>query len=187
MCSPLLSGQISPDKIGFEGAEHDTNHPTIKANPNKFRMLIALFLCMIPQSKHFLDECDRLGLLVFEEIPGWQHVGDEYWKEIAINNVRDMIIEHRNHPSIIMWGVRINESGDFHDFYTKTNILAHECDPTRPTGGVRCFAHSELLEDKSNPLFNRSTQQRTTTGSTIKMMTTISGLLHGVISPNETI
>ena len=30
-----------------------------------------------PQSKHFIDECDRLGLLVFTEIPGWQHIGNE--------------------------------------------------------------------------------------------------------------
>jgi beta-galactosidase len=28
-----------------------------------------------PQSSWFLDHCDRLGLLVFEEIPGWQHIG----------------------------------------------------------------------------------------------------------------
>ena len=40
-----------------------------------------------PQSQYFIDECDRLGLLVFTEIPGWQHIGDEHWKEQAIHNV----------------------------------------------------------------------------------------------------
>ena len=34
-----------------------------------------------------------------------------------LDNVRDMIIEHRNHPSIILWGVRINESNDDNAFY----------------------------------------------------------------------
>lgn len=28
-----------------------------------------------PQSQYFLDECDRLGLLVFTELPGWQQIG----------------------------------------------------------------------------------------------------------------
>lgn len=100
-----------------------------------------------PQSIDFLNKCDEIGLLVFEEIPGWQNVGDEKWQEIAINNVKDMINRDKNHPSIILWGVRINESGDYHDFYSKTNEVAHNIDPYRKTGGVRCFAHSELLED----------------------------------------
>lgn len=100
-----------------------------------------------PQSPDFLDKCDELGLLVFEEIPGWQNVGDESWQAIAVENVKDMIIRDKNHPSIILWGVRINESGDYHDFYTKTNEIAHDLDPYRQTGGVRCFPHSELLED----------------------------------------
>ena len=32
-----------------------------------------------PQSQYFLDECDRRGLLVFTELPGWQHIGDDNW------------------------------------------------------------------------------------------------------------
>lgn len=36
-----------------------------------------------PQSPYFLDACDELGLLVFEELPGWQHVGDASWQEHA--------------------------------------------------------------------------------------------------------
>ena len=47
--------------------------------------------------------------------------------------------------------------------------------------------YSELLADKSNPLYNRATQQRTTTGSTIKMLTAVSGLLNKKISINEKI
>ena len=35
-----------------------------------------------PQSRHFLDRCDEIGLLVLEEIPGWQHIGDEKWKRL---------------------------------------------------------------------------------------------------------
>jgi beta-galactosidase len=100
-----------------------------------------------PQSRHFLDACDEVGLLVLEEIPGWQHIGDQAWQDISVDNVGRMIRRDWNHPSIILWGVRINESRDNHDFYTRTNALAHQLDPTRQTGGIRYFQESEFLED----------------------------------------
>ena len=100
-----------------------------------------------PQSQHFFDACDRLGLCVFTEIPGWQHIGDEAWKDQALLNVREMILENRNHPSIVLWGVRINESVDCDELYRKTNALAHELDPSRQTSGVRYIQKSSLLED----------------------------------------
>ncbi|MCR4998665.1 MAG: glycoside hydrolase family 2 protein [Lachnospiraceae bacterium] len=100
-----------------------------------------------PQSHYFIDECDRLGLLVFTEMPGWQHIGNDEWKEIAVENTREMVLEYRNHTSIILWGVRINESQDDDDFYVRTNKVAHELDSTRPTGGVRCNKKMSFLED----------------------------------------
>ncbi len=100
-----------------------------------------------PQSQYFLDECDRLGLLVFTEIPGWQHIGDEAWKDQAVRNVEEMVRQYRNHPSIVLWGVRINESQDDDAFYLRTNDLCHRLDPSRPTSGVRYLQKSSLLED----------------------------------------
>jgi beta-galactosidase len=100
-----------------------------------------------PQSRHFLDRCDEIGLLVFEEIPGWQHIGGPAWKAEAVENVRRMIERDWNRPSVIIWGVRINESQDDHDLYAETNRLARELDPTRQTGGVRFITDSEFLED----------------------------------------
>ena len=100
-----------------------------------------------PQSQHFIDRCDELGLLVFTEIPGWQHIGGEVWKRQAVQNVEDMVRQYRSHPSIILWGVRINESQDDDAFYRETNAMARRLDSTRPTGGVRCNKKSSLLED----------------------------------------
>ncbi|MBE6129854.1 MAG: glycoside hydrolase family 2 protein [Erysipelotrichaceae bacterium] len=100
-----------------------------------------------PQSHAFIDECDRRGILVFTEIPGWQHLGDRAWKQQAIENTREMVLEYRQHPSIIIWGVRINESLDDDELYRATNEMAHRLDPTRPTSGVRYLEKSSLLED----------------------------------------
>ncbi|MGI6714485.1 MAG: glycoside hydrolase family 2 protein [Bacilli bacterium] len=101
-----------------------------------------------PQSPHFLDACDELGLLVVNEVPGWQHISqDLLWRKRHLENVAEMVTRDFNHPSIILNGVRINESGDDHELYAASNEIAHRLDPTRPTTGVRNFYGSELLED----------------------------------------
>ena len=101
-----------------------------------------------PQSKHFLNRCDELGLLVFEEVPGWQSVGEsESWHYLMLQNVQDMILRDRNHPSIVLWGVRVNDSSDHEALYTKANLLAHDLDPTRQTGGGGQFGHPQFFED----------------------------------------
>ena len=100
-----------------------------------------------PQSVHFLRKCDEIGLLVFEEIPGWQHIGDEAWQTESIKNVEEMIKRDYNRPSIVLWGVRINESQDSHEFYVKTNAMAKSLDPIRQTGGVRYLENSDFIED----------------------------------------
>ena len=100
-----------------------------------------------PQSHYFIDECDRLGLLVFTEIPGWQHIGGQDWKDQAVHNTYEMVMQYRNHPSIVLWGVRINESQDDDELYRRTNTIARQLDPSRPTSGVRFMTKSSLLED----------------------------------------
>jgi len=151
----LLNGE----KVFLRGLNRHQCYPYVGyAVPEKLQREDARILkeelgCVIartshyPQSKHFIDECDKLGLLVFTEIPGWQHVGDEAWQAQAIENTREMVMQYRNHPSIVFWGVRINESQDNDDFYRRTNEVAHDLDPSRPTTGVRFIEQSHLLED----------------------------------------
>lgn len=101
-----------------------------------------------PQSEHFLNRCDEIGLLVVNEIPGWQHIiKEEKWRKQVLINTKAMVINQRNHPSVICHGVRIDESLDDHELYEKTNGIAHEFDPYHQTIGVRNFRNSELLED----------------------------------------
>lgn len=100
-----------------------------------------------PNSIHFLDRCDEIGLLVFTEMPSWQYLGDGEWRDICKDNVRRMVLRDRNHPSVILWGVRVNEGMDCDEFYAQTNEIARSLDNTRQTGGVRNMPFSHLLED----------------------------------------
>ncbi len=100
-----------------------------------------------PNSVHFLNRCDEIGLLVFTEMPSWQFLGEGEWRDICLDNVKRMVIRDRNHPSVILWGVRVNEGMDCDEFYTETNAMARSLDNTRQTGGVRNMPRSHLLED----------------------------------------
>ena len=65
-----------------------------------------------------------------------------------LNRIVQDLAGHVHHSEhVILWGVRINDSSDDHDFYARTNATAHQLDPTRQTGGIRAFQESELLED----------------------------------------
>jgi beta-galactosidase len=95
-----------------------------------------------PPDPEFLDECDRIGLLVMDEFPAWQYVGkDAEWQDNAANAVREMILRDRNHPSIFVWGVRANEGsfyeGDDQALYSRTYGLVKTLDPSRSPGGAR--------------------------------------------------
>ena len=89
-----------------------------------------------PQSEAFLDACDEIGLLAWEEAPGWGYLGDNAWLALADRDIADMIARDRNHPSVVIWGARLNETPDDAAFYGGTNELAHVLDDSRPTGGA---------------------------------------------------
>lgn len=88
-----------------------------------------------PQSEAFLNACDELGLMVWEETPGWGYLGDDAWKELLVRDVHDMIVRDRNHPAIVIWGVRANESANDLPLYRRTTELAKQLDDSRPASG----------------------------------------------------
>jgi beta-galactosidase len=89
-----------------------------------------------PQSPAFLDACDELGLLVWEEPPGWQFVGDSAWQDQAVDDIEKMIERDRHRPSIIVWGARLNETPDHPEFYDRTERTVKALDTTRQTSGT---------------------------------------------------
>jgi beta-galactosidase len=88
-----------------------------------------------PQNEGFIEACDELGLMVWEETPGWGYVGDATFEDLVVQNVGDMIRRDRNHSSIVIWGVRVNESRNDQPLYRRTTELAKSLDDSRPDSG----------------------------------------------------
>jgi beta-galactosidase len=90
-----------------------------------------------PQSPSFLDACDELGLLVWEEAPGWHNVSTGAgWQDLVLQNVRDMVIRDRSRPSVVIWGTRLNETADLPALWEATKQVAAELDGSRPSSGA---------------------------------------------------
>lgn len=92
-----------------------------------------------PQSRHFLDACDELGLMVWQEPPGWGHIGDAAFQRGVLQNVRDMVIRDRNRPSVIVWGTRLDETATYPALYAAARRLAYQYDGSRQTAGAVTF------------------------------------------------
>lgn len=89
-----------------------------------------------PQSAAFLDACDEFGLLVWEEAPGWQHLGGPDWQDRACRDTEQLIRRDRHRPSIVVWGARLNEMPDDTGLWARTEAIAKALDPSRQTSGT---------------------------------------------------
>lgn len=109
------------------------------------------------QSKIILNLCDSLGLLVWEEIPWCRGgVGGGAYQQQARGMLTNMIEQHYNHPSVIIWGLG-NENdwpGDQTNFdkekirslMKELNHLSHQLDPSRKTAIRRCDFCSDIVD-----------------------------------------
>ena len=99
-----------------------------------------------PQSPYFLDACDELGLLVWEEAPGWHNVsGNPSWQDLVVQNVRDMVTRDRSRPSVVIWGTRLNETPDLPGLWADTRQAAAELDTSRPSSGAMAYAYHQVV------------------------------------------
>jgi beta-galactosidase len=82
----------------------------------------------------FLDACDEFGILVMDCIPGFQFIGGEKFREQSFQNMRDTIRRDRNHPSVILWELSLNETDYDSAFAHRAMQIGHEEFP-----GDQCF------------------------------------------------
>ncbi len=91
-----------------------------------------------PHNIATMDASDKLGLMVWDELPINKEIGDvsEYEKN-ATQMAREMIERDRNHPSVLIWGIagEVNAPLDVSKNIVKTVAGAYRAlDPTRPVG-----------------------------------------------------
>lgn len=107
------------------------------------------------QTKFVLDLCDELGILVWEEST-WcrEGIGDKQWQDQTKTAFTNLIQQHYNHPSILIWGLGNEDDwpneyptldkNAIRGFMQQMHDLAHSLDPNRVTGFRRCDFASDI-------------------------------------------
>jgi len=111
-----------------------------------------------PPSPFLLDVCDRLGILVINEIfDNWEDpkVSEEdyskYFKEWWRKDIESWVLRDRNHPSVIMWSIgnEIHEALDTAGFRIARNL----------TGAIRNLDNSRAVTEGFNDFARRRGQK----------------------------
>jgi len=100
-----------------------------------------------PQNKFILDYADQHGILLIPEVPAWQltqeQMYSEQMRELEKQQLREMIAEDFNHPSVWAWSIgneiESNTSSGL-EFVKEMIAYVKSLDPTRPVG----FASNRL-------------------------------------------
>ena len=94
--------------------------------------------------QYFYDLCDEYGMVVWAEIPYISsHMPNG--RDNTISQMKELIIQNYNHPSIVTWGISneitiaTKDKKDMLDNHHVLNDLCHEMDPSRVTT-LACYA-----------------------------------------------
>ena len=98
-----------------------------------------------PHDGYLYEQCDRRGMLAWVDMPFTRsttifgdicYIPTPAFRESGFEQLREIVAQNFNHPSIIMWGLFscVSQRGDsVIDYIKELNTLAHELDASRPT------------------------------------------------------
>lgn len=158
-----LNGQ----KVMFKGVDHHSFWPTSGRTTNKQisindinlikdMNMNAVRMSHYPPDEHFLAACDSMGLMVLDELTGWQHKYDD---TAGHKLVKEMVTRDVNHPSIMMWdngnegGFNFNLDNDFGMYDPQHRVVIHPWDrfngtDTKHYPGYNYVLNSAMYDDK---------------------------------------
>ena len=111
-----------------------------------------------PQDPEVYRAADRLGLILWDELPWCRGgMGETAWQQNTESMLHEMITQNRNHPSVFFWslGNEIYWQPDFegggdearlNEYLAHLNAIAHELDPDRPTSIRKYYAGSDIVD-----------------------------------------
>jgi hypothetical protein len=130
---------LNGKKVMFKGTDHHSFWPesgrtTSKAiniediDLMKEMNMNAVRMSHYPPDIDFLDACDSLGLMVLDELTGWQHFYDD---STGHRLVKELIVRDVNHPSVVIWdngnegGFNRNLDNDYDLYDPQKRIVIH--------------------------------------------------------------
>lgn len=107
-----------------------------------------------PNDERFLDLCDELGILVWEEnhARGMEEdrMRNPNFPRQALQVTREMVDQHYNHPGIYIWGIFnecASETEYGRDCYQQAYAAIRELDSSRPVTSASCKHDSDICLD----------------------------------------
>lgn len=102
---------LNGKKVRFKGVSHHSFWPESGRTTSealsiedvalmKDMNMNAVRMSHYPPDADFLDVCDSMGLMVLDELTGWQHYYDD---STGHRLVKELVIRDVNHPSIVIW------------------------------------------------------------------------------------
>lgn len=104
-----------------------------------------------PNDEVFLDLCDELGILVWEENHArglsLEQMQNPNFERQALGVTREMVTQHYNHPSIYIWGI-LNECASDSEYgkfcYQEQFACIHSIDRSRPRSFASCKFKTDI-------------------------------------------
>ena len=158
---------LNDAKVLFKGVNRHTFWPSSgrtsskKLSVNDVKLMKdmnmnAVRMSHYPPDEHFLDVCDSLGLMVLDELTGWQNKYDD---TTGHRLVEQLVKRDANHVSVVMWdngnegGFNFNLDQDFRKYDLQKRPLIHpwarfEDTDTKHYPSYNYILNSSLYDDK---------------------------------------